>query len=83
MPRRAAAAPRERPPVAAKAKVASLALSSTPTSTGPKSVASDSSRPRTTLELVSCGAVVQNDGSSAEWVGQNTVEPMVAGTASA
>ena len=50
---------------------------------GPRSVLSESSRPRTTFALLSSKGVLQSPGSSAEWAGRNNLKAAVATTASA
>ena len=46
-------------------------------------VASESTKPRTTLALVSSTGVRHSDGSSAEWTGRNTTNAIVASAANA
>ena len=56
---------------------------STAARAGPMRVASESTKPRTTLALVSSTGVRHSDGSSAEWTGRNTTNAIVASAANA
>ena len=62
----------------ASAVAGSATASSTAARAGPISVLSESTRPRTTLALVSSNGVRHSDGSSAEWAGRKTTKAIVA-----
>jgi hypothetical protein len=52
--------------------------SSSAATSGPTGVLTESTRPRTTLALVSWSGVTQSAGSRAEWAGRKTVKAAVA-----
>ena len=67
----------------AKAADGLATASTTPAITGPASVATASSTPRTTLALVSSVVSVHRSGWSAEWTGRKIVIAAVTTTARA